>query len=152
MKWSCRGCQYRGRLEGTRGSCQAWRDVQKAEDKKAHQAESSLPRSIRLEAERDWNREDGKVEKGVAGHLAHEDGHKRMRVTGAEPPAVRVLDGNIPVGRDRVTGDPTQRDKGGAPRRRNGDHELAEEPGPGPTLEHAKVLKQQRQLNQCSRE
>ncbi len=106
---------------------------------------------IRLEAESDRNREHDKVEDGDAGGLAHENAREGDRITRAEAPAATVLDGEIPVRSNRVTGKPTQHAKGYAPHDSDADHAFAKDPVPGLSLEDAKVLEQQRQLYKGSR-
>jgi hypothetical protein len=107
---------------------------------------------IRLEAESDRNREHDEVENGGAGGLAHEEARKGDRITRGEAPAATVLEGEIPVRRNRITRKPTQHDKSYAPHDSDGDHAFAKHSVPGFSLEDAKVLEQQGQLYKGSRE
>lgn len=121
-------------------------DVHRAKDQKTQQAELGVSWRIRPEAELYRNREDDEIEYGGAGGLAHEEAHERARILSVKAPTASALDRWFPVRSNRVARNPTQRDESQAPHGSEGDHEFAKDPGPGPYLEHAKVLEQQCQL------
>jgi hypothetical protein len=116
------------------------RDVHRAKDQKTQEAELGVSLRISPEAELDGDRKDDEVENGGAGGLAHEDAHERSRIPRVIAPTASALYRIIPVSSNREARNPTQHDESRAPGGSDGDHEFAEDPGPGPDLEYAKVL------------
>ena len=84
--------------------------------------------------------------------MGHEDAHERERFAGPEAPASDTRNGEIPVCRHRTARKPTQDHKDCAPHSTEGDHEFAKDPGAGAWSEYTKVLEQQCQLYQGSRD